>query len=265
MKHLTEDDLVLYRYSEAVPHRRAEIDAHLRECSACRVSYQALDRVLAAVAAAPVPERDEQFGAEVWRQIEPRLGQPTREEPARKAWWADWFRQHRWVEAGAMAALLVAAFLAGRFWRPSASDPSGTPPQTVAVQSGAQVRERILLVTVGEHLERSQMVLVELVNSGGRPGEAVDISAERQWAEELVDSNRLYRQTATGRGNTRVAAVLDELERALLEIAHSPSRLNSGDFDALRQRIESQGILFKVRVLGSQLKQEPMPQARQNL
>ncbi|MFQ5694512.1 MAG: hypothetical protein ACE5HB_00830, partial [Terriglobia bacterium] len=50
-------------------------------------------------------------------------------------------------------------------------------------------------------------------------------------------------------------SVLDDLERILLEIANSPETLSSPDFEELRRRIESKGILFKVRVIGSQVRE----------
>ena len=78
------------------------------------------------------------------------------------------------------------------------------------------------MVAVGDHLERSQMVLVELVNADTKS--AVDISAEREMAESLLQENRLYRQTAQVSGKTRMATVLEDLERVLMEIAHSPER-----------------------------------------
>jgi hypothetical protein len=58
---------------------------------------------------------------------------------------------------------------------------------------------------------------------------------------------------------------LDDLERVLLEIAHSPNEVSSGQLDDLRQQIESRGLLFKVRVMGSQAReQEAAPSAQKN-
>jgi hypothetical protein len=152
-----------------------------------------------------------------------------------------------------MAGLLIAAFLAGRFTQPVAG------PQTAS--STPQVRERILVVAVGDHLETSQMVLAEIVN---QPDESdVDLSTERQLADTLVNANRLYRQTALANGNTGMASVLDELEPVLIEIARGPDRLNAAELSALRQRIEAQGLLFKIRVIGTQMRErgdKPMPQ-----
>jgi len=52
-----------------------------------------------------------------------------------------------------------------------------------------------------------------------------------------------------------VAGVLDDLERVLIEIAHSPDEVSGPQLDDLRRDIEDRGLLFKVRVLGSQARQ----------
>jgi hypothetical protein len=210
---------------------------HLDACEACRGQYANLQRVLNIVDAAPVPERAANYGTQVWRKLEPKLGRGT----LRASWLAPirWPMRH-WAAIAAVAALVVTAFLAGRYY---------PKPQPSPQMAAGQVRERILLVAVGDHLERSQMVLVELVNA--RPGQALDISSEQERAGDLVAENRLYRQTAARTGDTSLAGVLDELEPVLLEIAHGPARLTPEEVDKLRRRIEGDGILFKVRVVGS--------------
>ena len=154
------------------------------------------------------------------------------------------------------------AFLAGRFVNlrdqqrapESAGAAVSAPPARVADE--AMVRERVLLIAVGDHLERSQMVLVELAHADTQ-GE-LDISAERQLADDLVASNRLYRQTARQMGHANVAGLLDELERVLVEVARGPSTMSMEQLADIQQRIESQGILFKVKVIRSELGQQPV-------
>ncbi len=121
--------------------------------------------------------------------------------------------------------------------------------------SDGGVRERVLLVAVGDHLERSQMVLVELANAGAPAAGRLDISYEQKTAEDLLESNRLYRQTAATNGDVATAALLEELERVLLEIAHSPSEVSARQLEELRKQIEDRGILFKVKIFGSQVEQ----------
>ena len=104
------------------------------------------------------------------------------------------------------------------------------------------------------------MALLEIVNTEAT-GE-VDISTEQEWVRDLVPENRLYRQTAQQAGEAGMASLLDDLERVLLEISHSPSTLSSDEFDEIRQRIESQGIIFKVHVLGSDVRERQLEAAR---
>ena len=149
------------------------------------------------------------------------------------------FRRRVWprvVGFAALAAALVLAFLLGRRFP--------AEPQPLS----AEVRERVLLVAVGEHLERSQMVLVELANAPA--GEVLNVSAQRAVADELVTSGRLYREAAVRSGDPALAAVLEELERVLVEVAAGPDALQPADLEKLQQRIESRGLLFRVRVIG---------------
>jgi hypothetical protein len=233
MKHLTEEQLVLAFYGE-------DGRDHLAHCEACRAAYERLEAVLAHADALEVPERGPEYGREVWARIAPRLDEPR----PRSAWWQALFVPRRWAVAAAMATLLIGAFFAGRFW--PYQQPA--PAQPLA----AQTRERILVVALGEHLDRSQMVLLELVNA--QPGGEMDMTAEQQRADDLVSANRLYRQAATYSGDFGTAEVLEDLERVLLEIARGPSRLTSQEFESLRGRIEAQGIVFKVRVIDSKLR-----------
>jgi hypothetical protein len=159
----------------------------------------------------------------------------------------------RLAPIGVVAALIVAAFLAGRYI-PRKPEPAATPT-TVAEKNPAQVRERILMIAVGDHLDHAQNMLIEISNADangtGSSDKDVDISQQQERAEEMLVSNRLYRQTAAHSGDDAVASVLDELEPVLLEIAHSPSRVSAAQLDELQRSIAARGLLLKVRVLDS--------------
>ena len=220
MKHLTEQELILHYYGED-----EAAGGHLRDCEDCRRGYQALQRTLNAVDALPVPERAPGYEAQVWNRIEHRL--PSR--PTRSWWWA----APSWAAA---AALIAVAFFAGRFL------------QRPVVSTAGASSERILLIAVGDHLERSQMVLAELANSNTPGAGKLDIGYERKTAQDLVESNRLYRQTANRTGDRATASLLDDLERVLLEIANSPVQLSGRQLEDLRREIKDDGLQFKVRV-----------------
>ena len=242
MKHLREEELIAYREGETT--QREAIAEHLTGCTACRAELDRIEAVLHALDNLPVPERGPEYGRAVWQQIAPRLP-----EKAGRGWGA-WFEPRRWVAIGAMAAMVIAAFVAGRWSKPK---DTGTP-----VASVAQVRERVLVVAVGEHLGKSEMVLMELANAAPENSgqKQINISAEQKRAEDLLDANRLYRETAKQDGDAALADVLDDLERVLLDVAHSPDELTPAKLESLQKRIEAHGILFKVRVVGKELQEK---------
>jgi hypothetical protein len=179
----------------------------------------------------------------VWRQIADRLP----EKPAH--FWQGWFSWKPLAVAGAMAALIVLAFVIGVR--------KGRHEVGAEVVDAGKVRERVLVVAVGDHLGRSEMMLMELENA--QPAESgqkvINISTTQRRAEDLVEENRLYRQTALKEGDRAMASTLDELERVLLDIANSPDEVTPAQFEALRKRVEARGILFKVRVVNQDLRE----------
>ena len=245
MTHLTEDDLVLHYYGEMDAAAEARATAHLGECGECHGSYSRLQRVMALVDSVPAADAPEGFERVAWARLEAAL-------PARRSGWLSWFvySPARLGFAAIVLVLVTGAFFAGRLL-------SHAPSTTVATgATGAApggVCERILLVDLGDHLDRSQMMLVELVSADD--ADAVDISAERTRAVQLLAANRLYRETALRTGDTATAALLGDLERVLVDVAASPSTLTQGDLDEVRRRIDSNGLLFKVRVVSSDVRE----------
>ena len=262
-QHPGDEDLVLFFYGE--PDGSGTVARHVESCEACQANLRALERTLAVVDRHRVPDRDAAYGGEVWTRVQGRLECAAPGSGLRD--WRAWFTPRRLVLAGGVAVLLVAAFFAGRYTSlPSAPQSASratpaSPGGPVNAATRAQVvRDRVLLVAVGDHLERSQMVLIELMN---RPSDGpIDISATQQWARDLVPNNRLIRETADQAGERVVADVLDALERTLIEIANSPSELSQTEFEHVRQRIDGEGLVFKIRVLDSQVREREQTRAR---
>src|SRR5438552_5178171 len=231
MSHPSEGDLILHYYGEDVS---AAVEAHLASCAECAEALARLRADLSSVTEEPVPARGTEYGERVWRAVQPRLAsRPAARRPPAVGWWAP----------AALAASLMAAFLVGRHF------PAGGP---APARISEQARDRIFVVMVGDHLERSEMVLLELVNAEGR--NPVDGRSAQESAENLVAANRLFRLSARRAGEPGVANVLDELERVLLEVARGPSELGPEQRAQLRRRIESGDLLFKVRVLESTMR-----------
>jgi hypothetical protein len=236
MEHPKEEELIAFQDGDQANRKR--VQEHLQTCAECRAALEKIEAVFAAMDAMPIPDPGENYGQRVWAQISSRL--PERQP----RWWESFFAPRRLAAVGAFAAVAVGAFLAGAYWWHPV-DP-GQPPI-----NAAQVRERILVVAVGDHLSKSEMFLVELSNTqpNSNSGKLVNISAQQKRAEDLLDENRLYRQTALQEGDRVMASTLDELERVLIDIANSPQEVTPARFESMQQRLASRGILFKVRVI----------------
>jgi len=266
MTHITEEQLVAYALDDAEAGTRAAVETHVESCAACRASLDEIRATLAESAALDVPDRGDDYGAKVWDAIESRLDEsrasqtphlgtspfqhgtaahrPSR-TPARLA-----VRLGPWLAAAATVTLTVGAYWLGRHNAGIASAP--TAPVSVQASLGTEaIRERVVLAALGEHFDRTERTLVELVNS--QPGRRVDIAAEQAWARDLLEANRLYRQAAGGQ-SPALSQVLEDLEPVLLEIANSPSQLTSDEFETLRDRIEARSLVFKVRVTGADVR-----------
>lgn len=234
--HLTEEQLTWHFYGEdEIPV--AEVEAHLAACRLCRSEFEALKAALASLDTFGVPARQPGYEDRLWRELgrrEPPLAVIRRHR--RPSWWT----QLAW--GAGVAALVIAAFLAGR------GTVSRPDPRTTTPQPPAAVRERLLVDALGDHFDQSARVLLEIGN------ESLGVN-ERERAEGLLAANRLYRQTAALDGQASLAATLEDLERMLLDIAHAPEQPTMAELRELQTRMEEQGLLFKVQALGMRLRQ----------
>ena len=236
--HFSEEELVWFFYGEA--ENSAEIDLHLTLCRKCRAEYEALKQSMGSIASWAPADAEPDYGQQVWRELVRRDASITKRK---RFVWRSWLMPRR-LAAGALAVgLIVFAFMAGRV--------SHQLEQPAAPAVAAVARERILAAALTEHLEQSERTLIEITNSDG----AADISNEQRRAEALLSGNRLYRQAAARQGHAALTGVLEDLERVLLDIAHAPSELPESEITRLRERVEDQQLLFRLRVLGLRLQE----------
>jgi hypothetical protein len=250
--HLSDEDLILHYYRD--PECRGRVEAHLVRCSGCASAYRELAAALALIPEIEVPARNERYGLEVWQRIRSRL--PERAGgPA--FGWVDWRLP---AAAVAIVLLIVAAvWSVGRLAGSTAVErAAGEPVPGDPGREQVLDSRRTLLLSVADHLERSDRVLTDIMNAPA----GMDLSVEQGWAEDLLWTGRIYRQNALDANEQSVAAVLDDLERTLLDIVHAPPQLTDAQLDAVRERMDAGALLFKVRVLHDDLTQSGAPAAR---
>lgn len=245
MRRPTEDDLILYYYGEAKDPEA--IRHHLASDAADRARYEALQRLLDALPEEAIPERPDSYGARVWAGIAPEIRRrgEVRSGGLLGRWLAP-LTPRRLAAAGALVALLAAAFAAGRLW------PRPVPPET----SG----ERVLLAAVREHLDRTEILLLEVMNAPGGSGEV--LHAEHGRAAELAAASRRYEGETRQAGYPAVAGLLEVLEEVLADVAASPEDGSDAALARLRREIEDRDLMFKVWVVGTRLESEDGPGAK---
>jgi hypothetical protein len=231
MKHLDEDELIEMYYGEAA----SVSNTHLRACRDCSAKYAELKQSLDAIRLPAVPSRGADYGERVWEGLRPQLI-PYEKKTARWRLWTQWKAA---ALAASFAILLAAAFLGGRYWeRSSTKHPglTGNPPAA----------RRVVLMVLPDHLDRTERLLVEL-NHADLPNGTQNAQLQSE-ARELLASNRLFRASASDAGDPALSGALDRLEGVLAEIANDPN-LTASDLERLRKDMNTEGILFEIRVL----------------
>ncbi|HET7434580.1 MAG TPA: hypothetical protein VFN10_07705 [Thermoanaerobaculia bacterium] len=261
MKHLEHEDLILAYYDDPAA---AGARAHLGSCEACRNELASIATVLDQVTPSATPDPGDDYEARVWSRLQWRL----RGEKRRP-------RVSRWLAWASVAAVATLGVCTGIVWKPrngkievaatsTAPATAAQPVKTTTAAPAETPRDRILMVVVSDHFDESERVLVELANLN--PADGTDLRSERARAESLLVSNRLYRTTAKERGEEQVATLLSELEPVLLQLAHAPDDISSDELRKIQKRIESRGLVFKLRVVRAGVREtSPIPQSNTNI
>jgi anti-sigma factor RsiW len=254
MTHISEDELILHFYGEIERADESRITSHLATCAECQSSDQQLRRVMTLVDTAAPVEAPLGFERTAWARLEPALDANrssglVRRSAWREGGWRAMLAFPQWAMAGGVAALVLAAFVAGRF---SGGEAIVTAPaEAVVVTDGEPAR--VLNNEVGDHLDRTTMMLVELANA--ETDHADVLAGEQGRAADLVAANRLIRKSAMQSGDTAVVDILEDLERVLLEIANAPADASSNELTGLQSRITTEDLLFRLRVIASEMRQ----------
>ena len=236
MKHLTEEQLVEHYFADDA--NRIAAETHLRICSRCEQAYEEISNVLAVRPPHP-PAQMPGYGRRVWQSIAaPLPAYPTKSKPSYFSW-------PRLVFAGACLFALVAAFVAGSLWQRARRVPT-------EAANPAQAKQRVVLFILDDHLDRSERLLVELSHAGAQshdPADSLQADSIEAEARQLLPDNRLYRQALANGSDPMMSSTLDHLERVLLEVANSPDKLNSADIERIEHEMNTDSLLFQVRVL----------------
>jgi len=216
--------------------------------------YAELERDLTGVDRLVAPFRDAEYGERVWASIAPalRVYTPAHRGDAARLW-------SRWIRAGwlgkglgyaaACALLLSCAFYAGRQWE-QRNRPA--PPVAKALPANPPLpRQPIVVVVLDDHLDRSERFLVQLKHAD--LDSTAIASPMRDEARSLLAANRVCRKNLAQAADPELSTALDHLDQLLAEAANAPGGLNAHSIAKLQDEMNSDGLLFEVRVLRSRI------------
>jgi len=239
MKHVQNAELWQMAAGEATD----AVQAHVAICPACAVRVAELTEAIAQATADTESMDDTAYGAQMWAQVRSRL------TPRGGAFW-NGMAWPRWrLVAAALVLVAVggtAGVVAGRIW-----ERSHAPQQTVARQNpppDAVQRERVLVVVLDEHVERSTRLLVELKHADG---DRAELGPLREEAAQLLKVNAERSSDAAALGDGELTAALDQLEPVLKAVATMPDAARSEELARLERRLNAEGLLFDLRVLAA--------------
>ena len=244
-KYITDDDLVLLFYGE---HEDPDLAAIVARSTELTARFDALRAELKLVDAFVPPHRGDDYGAEVWQEISPRLADDATQSKGRIQFWLSSFSQPRFSFGGALAFVLVAAlaFTLGRNNGPEAVTIPSDPLQTAGIELAGIDSARLLTSSVSTHLERVDLVLTQFANT------SVALAGDADRATDMLVANRLYRQAAVSQGKPKLAAFLAELEPLLIELAYEAHTASPVTRERMQKEVRN-GLLFRVRVMNKQL------------
>jgi hypothetical protein len=222
------------------------VEQHLASCRECADNYTELERDLTGMNRVDAPEREAEYGERVWASIAGSLPvYGPSHELAKRRWWTSGV----WKGLGyaaACALLLSCAFYAGRQWEQRKQQPVAK-----AEPKSAPAKQPIVVVVLDDHLDRSERFLVELKHAD--MDSTAMASPMRDEARSLLAANRVCRKNVGQKDDPELTTALDHLDSLLAEAANEPGGLNAKSIAKLQEEMNSDGLLFEVRVLRSRI------------
>jgi len=239
--HASSERLTLYFYGELPTDERCAFEQHLPTCQACTAALADLELMRAALSDRAAATRSEGEWDSFMRRLEAHLEVPpvsrrqlaaasVSKRPALSLSKGVWF---------GLAAILIVAIALGLMWQRRVLGPA----HTLVADAGAS--DAALAAAAERHFERAKLVVLGIAMKDPARTSAADWEYERQLAASLLPETRLFRLSATDRGDARLASLLGDLESVLLQ-ASMTTDADAPELQRLQRVIRRRDLLVRM-------------------
>ena len=245
MRHLGPEEIVSYAYREGSSRWVGAVEKHLSSCPMCAEAIaefsDGAQSLAAALESVPGVVNPQELSAQIGQTVMQTVTAETHAEAR------TWSRVHLLKNlAGWQTRLLVfstccllvagLSFFAGRVWEQKHKTRQ-------SLQASPQ-KEPVVLVVLGNHLERSERLLVALNHPEDADAQSEELQTE---ARALLDENHTCLQQVP-RNDPALLGVLQQLDTLLHGMA-SPDLTTSSSFRQFDYQEDTNNLLFEIRVL----------------
>ena len=153
--------------------------------------------------------------------------------------------------AAACALLVACAFVGGRLWERRQAHMTAVEHPQPAPQQAAHPPQRVVVVVLSDHLDRSERLLVELKHADA--GSAEMVSPLRDEARSLLAANRICQKSAKKDRRSGARNRAGSAGSSAGGAGQPAGGLNSATITRLQDEMNADGLLFEVRVLRSRI------------
>jgi hypothetical protein len=256
MKSLDDQErLILYLAGELDGPEREELEERLGRDAALRSELEALKGTLQLTQQAVPQEPSEAYWRGFWARLQPRLQKGN-------LWsrLAEFITPKQGLRLAAGVASLAVLLAAALILLHQTTVPQETAPAITRATVKIERTEGYFELAAGGHLERSRLLLQEVINiaDNGPPPQEIIFDNQRR-GEELLSENRTFRMAAERHEELELAFLLGELETVLMDIANIDPEIAQEALSSLQRRIERKELLKKIDLakLGERPEERP--------
>ncbi|HET6463047.1 MAG TPA: zf-HC2 domain-containing protein [Candidatus Krumholzibacteria bacterium] len=266
-----------------------EFEAHVSGCAGCASLYEEMRATAAAMSERRRPDPGEEYWNQYYARLEARMERETTvvdnaRITARRRSYVSWG-----YRVAAAVAVLAAGVWLGRSTMNNGTTTPGTevarshtqpdrginadstrivPDANVATRDvphgpidgpaqsawKPQPQGNVQLASADmrarDYIDRSQVLLLELINSSPDTTHAADgdYRAQQVRAKALVREASTLRDDLPGNDNRRMRELVTELQLVLREIANLESKNDQKAVEIIRNRVDREGVLMKIDV-----------------